>query len=216
MSRILIADDHPLMLSGLEAVLRDTPYQVVVKARDGVELLNLLPTARPDIMIVDINMPGRNGIEVLRTLRSKGDRRPVVLLTADLHDDALADALDLDVNGIILKEGAETLLITCLDQVARGGRWIDGGIVQRALDIARKGAVDRGPLAQLTVRERAIAQLVGQGLRNREIGQELGLTEGTVKVALHRIYEKLGIETRVELAMLARDADKPWRGTNQS
>lgn len=216
MSRILIADDHPLMLSGLEAVLRDTPYQVVGKARDGVELLNLLPTARPDIMIVDINMPGRNGIEVLRTLRSKGDRRPVVLLTADLHDDALADALDLDVNGIILKEGAETLLITCLDQVARGGRWIDGGIVQRALDIARKGAVDRGPLAQLTVRERAIAQLVGQGLRNREIGQELGLTEGTVKVALHRIYEKLGIETRVELAMLARDADKPWRGTNQS
>jgi DNA-binding NarL/FixJ family response regulator len=214
MSRILIADDHPLMLSGLEAVLRDTPYQVVGKARDGVELLNLLPTARPDILIVDINMPGRNGIEVLRTLRSKGDRRPVVLLTADLHDDALADALDLDVNGIILKDGAETLLITCLDQVARGGRWIDGGIVQRALDIARKGAVDRGPLAQLTVRERAIAQLVGQGLRNREIGQELGLTEGTVKVALHRIYEKLGIETRVELAMLARDTDKPRHGAN--
>ena len=216
MSRILIADDHPLMLSGLEAVLRDTPYQVVGKARDGIELLNLLPTSRPDILIVDINMPGRNGIEVLRTLRSKGDRRPVILLTADLHDDALTDALDLDVNGIILKEGAETLLITCLDQVARGGRWIDGAIVQRALDIARKGAVDRGPLAQLTVRERAIAHLVGQGLRNREIGQELGLTEGTVKVALHRIYGKLGIETRVDLAMLARDAENPRRGTNQS
>jgi len=216
MSRILIADDHPLMLSGLEAVLRDTPYQVVGKARDGIELLNLLPTSRPDILIVDINMPGRSGIEVLRTLRSKGDRRPVILLTADLHDDALADALDLDVNGIILKEGAETLLITCLDQVARGGRWIDGGIVQRALDIARKGAVDRGPLAQLTVRERAIAQLVGQGLRNREIGEELGLTEGTVKVALHRIYEKLSIETRVDLAMLARDAERSPRGANQS
>jgi two-component system nitrate/nitrite response regulator NarL len=216
MSRILIADDHPLMLSGLEAVLRDTPYQVVGKARDGIELLNLLPTSRPDILIVDINMPGRSGIEVLRTLRSKGDRRPVILLTADLHDDALADALDLDVNGIILKEGAETLLITCLDQVARGGRWIDGGIVQRALDIARKGAVDRGPLAQLTVRERAIAQLVGQGLRNREIGEELGLTEGTVKVALHRIYEKLSIESRVDLAMLARDAERSPRGANQS
>src|SRR5689334_2532270 len=119
MTRVLIADDHPLMLSGLEAVLRATDYQVVGKARDGVELLNMLPASRADILIVDINMPGRNRIEVLRTLRSKGDRRPVVLLTADLHDDALADALDLDVNGIILKEGAETLLITCLDQVAR-------------------------------------------------------------------------------------------------
>jgi two-component system nitrate/nitrite response regulator NarP len=206
MTRILIADDHPLMLSGLEAVLRDTPFEVVGKARDGMELLSMLPASRADILVVDINMPGRNGIDVLRTLRSKGDRRPVVLLTADLHDDALADALDLDVNGIILKEGAETLLITCLDQVARGGRWIDGGIVQRAIDMAKKGATDRGPLARLTVRERAIAQLVGQGLRNREIGAELGLTEGTVKVSLHRIYEKLGIETRVELAMLARDA----------
>jgi two-component system nitrate/nitrite response regulator NarL len=206
MIRILIADDHPLMLSGLEAVLRDTAYQVVGKARDGLELLSMLPSSRPDIMIVDINMPERNGIEVLRTLRSKGDRRPVILLTADLHDDALADALDLDVNGIILKEGAETLLITCLDQVARGGRWIDGGVVQRALDLAKNKSGDRGPLAELTVRERAIAQLVGQGLRNREIGAELGLTEGTVKVALHRIYEKLGIESRVELAMLARDA----------
>lgn len=206
MSRILIADDHPLMLSGLEAVLRNTAYQVVGKARDGVELLNLLPNSRADILIVDINMPGRNGIEVLRTLRSKGDRRAVILLTADLHDDALADALELDVNGIILKEGAETLLITCLDQVARGGRWIDGGVVQRALDLAKKDKNKRGPLAKLTVRERAIAQLVGQGLRNREIGDELGLTEGTVKVSLHRIYDKLGIETRVELAMLARDA----------
>lgn len=205
MSRILIADDHPLMLSGLEAVLRNTAYQVVGKARDGLELLSMLASSRPDILIVDINMPGRNGIEVLRTLRSKGDRRPVILLTADLHDDALADALELEVNGIILKEGAETLLISCLDQVARGGRWIDGAVVQRALDLANKRSA-RGPLAELTVRERAIAQLVGQGLRNREIGAELGLTEGTVKVALHRIYEKLGIESRVELAMLARDA----------
>jgi len=209
MSRILIADDHPLMLSGLEAVLRNTNYQVVAKARDGLELFALLASSRPDILIVDINMPGRNGIEVLRTLRSKGDQRPVILLTADLHDDALADALELDVNGIILKDGAETLLITCLDQVARGGRWVDGALVQRALSLARRDDGQRGPLAQLTVRERAIAQLVGQGLRNREIGAELGLTEGTVKVSLHRIYGKLGIESRVELAMLVRDSGAP-------
>ena len=108
MTRILIADDHPLMLSGLEAVLRNTVYEVVAKARDGMELLNLLPSSRPDILIVDINMPERNGIEVLRTLRSKGDKRPVILLTADLHDDALADALELEVNGSFSRTAPRT------------------------------------------------------------------------------------------------------------
>lgn len=206
MTRVLLADDHPLMLSGLEAVLKDTRYEVVGKARDGMEALKLVPTARPDIVILDIKMPRRNGIEVLRTLRSKGDKRPVVLLTADLHDDALAEALDLEVNGIILKDGAETLLIACLDQVSSGLRWIDSDVVQRVLKLAKKDPAERTPLSMLNVRERAIAQLVGQGLRNREIAAELGLTEGTVRVTLHRAYEKLGIEHRVDLAMLVRDA----------
>ena len=205
MTRVLIADDHPLMLSGIEAVLRGTRYEVAAKVADGAAALDMLESARPDILVLDIKMPGRTGIDVLRTLRGANDPRPVVLLTADIDDQSLLEAVRLGVNGIILKEGAETQMVACLDQVSGGGRWIDPLLAQRALDLAAGGAKG-GRLARLTGRERAITRLVGEGLRNREIGDELGLTEGTVKVCLHRIYEKLGLSNRTELALLARDA----------
>lgn len=208
MTRVLIADDHPLMLSGIEAVLRSTDYEVVAKVRDGAAALDAIAAARPDILVLDIKMPGRSGLDVLRTLRARGDDRTVVLLTAHLDDGALMEAIQLEVNGIILKEGAETLIVTCLDHVRRGERWIERTVLQRALDVTmRDGAAPRGPLAALTPRERSIARLVGEGLRNRDVAAELGLTEGTVKVCLHRMYEKLGISNRTELAMLARGGE---------
>ena len=206
MTRVLIADDHPLMLSGIEAVLRGTRYEVVAKVADGGAVLDGVEAARPDILVLDIKMPGRTGIDVLRTLRAARDERPVVLLTADIDDRSLLEAVRLGVNGIILKAGAETQILACLDQVGGGDRWIDPSLLQRALDLAAGGAPAPGPLARLTARERAIARLVGEGRRNREIGDELGLTEGTVKVCLHRIYEKLGIANRTELALLERDS----------
>jgi two-component system, NarL family, nitrate/nitrite response regulator NarL len=206
MTRVLVADDHPLMLSGLEAVLRGTAYEIAAKAGNGTEALEAAVSAAPDIFVLDIKMPGRSGLDVLRILRDTGDTRPVVLLTADIADQALVEAIRLGVNGIIMKEGAETQLLACLDRVQAGGRWIEGPVLQRALDLAIGGGKPKGPLARLTNRERAIARLVGEGLRNREIGEELGLTEGTVKVCLHRIYEKLDISNRTELALLDREA----------
>lgn len=206
MTRVLLADDHPLMLSGIEAMLRGTVYEVVGKARDGAAALEALPSVRPDILVLDLKMPSRSGLDVLRTLRSRGDSRPVVILTADLDDQSLLESIQLGVNGIIMKEGAENLIVTCLDHVARGERWIERSVLQRALDITlRDGAEPRGALGALAPRERAISRLVGAGLRNREIADELGLSEGTVKVCLHRIYEKLEISNRTELAMLARE-----------
>ena len=194
------------MLSGIEAMLRGTVYEVVGKARDGAAALDALPSVRPDILVLDLKMPSRSGLDVLRTLRSRGDIRPVVILTADLDDQSLMESIQLGVNGIIMKEGAENLIVTCLDHVARGERWIERSVLQRALEITmRDGAEPKGALGALAPRERAISRLVGAGLRNREIADELGLSEGTVKVCLHRIYEKLEISNRTELAMLARE-----------
>ncbi len=206
MIRILLADDHPLMLSGIESMLRGTVYDVVAKLSDGAAALEAVPSARPDILVLDLKMPRRNGLDVLRTLRCRGDLRPVVILTGDLDDQSLMEAIQLGVNGIIQKEGAENLIVTCLDHVARGERWIERSILQRALDITlRDGAAPAGKLGKLAPRERAISRLVGAGLRNRDIADELGLSEGTVKVCLHRIFEKLDISNRTELAMLARE-----------
>jgi two-component system nitrate/nitrite response regulator NarP len=145
-------------------------------------------------------------MDVLRTLRSRGDRKPVVLLTAQLDDADLVEAIKLGVDGILLKDGAQGLLLTCLDSVRSGTRWVEKGLLERALDLTMSGGAERNdPFADLTAKERAVAGLVAQGLRNKNIAAELGITEGTVKVYLHRIYEKVGVTNRTELALFARD-----------
>jgi two-component system nitrate/nitrite response regulator NarP len=147
-------------------------------------------------------MPRRGGIEALRMLREEGDMRPVVLLTAELEDRALLAAVRAGVNGIVLKDGAENALVEALEKVASGERAIPEPLLQRALDLSLSGE-DIDPLAPLAPRERQIAAQVGLGLRNREIAEALAMSEGTVKVYLHAIYQKLGIKNRTELALIA-------------
>ena len=205
MTRVLIADDHPVVLTGIEAILRDTAYQVVGTAVTGAETLEALPALRPDILILDVRMPDQSGIDVVRTVRSRGDERQIVLLTASLSDQLLIEAIELGVQGIVLKEGAQHLLIRCLDEVAAGRKWIARELLQQALELRMGDAGPAAGLRSLTPRERAIAALVARGKRNREVADELGISEGTVKIHLHRIYEKLGVGNRTELAVLARD-----------
>jgi len=213
--RILVADDHPLMLSGIEAVLRDSDFEVVGTARDGAQALELIPVVRPDVLILDIAMPHRGGMDVVRTLRARHDKRIIVLLTAHISDADLIEALDLKVQGILPKEGAETLLVACLREISTGGQWIERSIMQRALSLAMQGSKSETRLSLLTLRERSIAQLITRGLRNRDIGAELGVTEGTVKLTLHRIFAKLDVANRVELAMLMQKENErlPKTGT---
>lgn len=204
MTRILIADDHPIIVSGLEAILRDTDYEVAAAVGDGRAVIAAVESHAPDILLLDVSMPGQSGIKVLEALRARGSVLPVVLLTAGLDDSELLTAIRLGVEGIVLKEGAHVQLIPCLDVVRRGGRSIDPGLLHRALDLSLSGDSRRDPLHALNPRERAIAELVQQGMRNREIAARLDMNEGTVKVYLHRIYKKLGIGSRTELAIQGR------------
>ena len=208
MIRLLVADDHPVILLGLDSIFRDTDYVIVATTPDGSAVPELIERAQPDILVLDERMPPPSGIELLRMLRAAGDTRPIVLLTADLEGKKLLEAVELGVEGIVLKESAQDRMIACLDEVARGGRWLEPSLVQQALDMKLRESVPahRG-FAALSRRETAIVDLVAQGLRNREIAGQLGLTEGTVKVYLHRIYEKLEVTNRTELAILARGSD---------
>jgi two-component system nitrate/nitrite response regulator NarP len=202
MVTVLLADDHPFMRAGVEAVLRGTRYQLVATANNGDEALAAVAQESPDICIFDVRMPKRSGVEALQAMREKGDTRPVVLLTAELGDYALLSAVKAGVNGIVLKDGAEDALLGALDRVAAGDRAIPPPLLQRALDLSLAG--DKAdPLASLAPRERQIASHVGRGLRNREIADALAMSEGTVKVYLHTIYQKLGIKNRTELALIA-------------
>lgn len=214
--RLLIADDHPLLTAGLRAALRDTSCEIVGSAPDGAALLELIPRLRPDIVLTDLRMPGLSGLDILRTLRSRGDGRKVVLLTGSLDPDQAREAIELGVNGIVLKENGCTDLLTCLNAVSRGERWIDREVMQQVLDASLAGAREDRNLRSLTQREQTIARLVARGLSNKLIASQLGLTEGTVKVNLSRIYEKLAVTNRTELALLARDGSVPVRRPGRS
>jgi two-component system nitrate/nitrite response regulator NarP len=207
MTKVLVADDDPLTAAGIEVLLGNTRFDIVASARSGKEVLDKLPGARPDILVLDIRMPERSGLDVLRTLRGRGDSRPVILLTGSLNDRDAREAMDLGVNGLVIKATAPRDLLVCLETVAQGRRWFDQEVMQRAMDFAQSPERTRDPLAQLSQRERGIVSLVRRGLRNKEIADELGLTEGTVKVHLHKIFEKLGLSSRTELILLAEQPD---------
>lgn len=201
MTRILLADDHPMIRTALEALLRDSPFAIVGTAGTGREALGEAERLRPDILLLDLQMPGGSGLEVLRTIRA-GDRPlKVVLLTAAIDDSALLEARALKVEGIVLKNADPAFLLDCLDSVRHGRTWFDPELAERARRLARSAAGGEG--ASLAPRERQLVALVRQGLRNRDIAAQLGVTEGTVKAYLHAIFDKLGVASRTELAMRA-------------
>jgi len=211
MTSVLLADDHPFMRAGVEAVLRGSRFEIVATASTGDEALAGVAKHDPAICIFDVRMPGRSGVEVLQAMRGGNDQRPVVLLTAELEDAALISAVKAGVNGIVLKDGAEDGLLACLEAVGGGGRSVPPELLERALDLSLKGAA-RNPLDALTLRERQIAEHVGRGMRNRDIADSLGMSEGTVKVYLHAIYQKLGVANRTELALLTHGRGVPRPG----
>ncbi|HZF95358.1 MAG TPA: response regulator transcription factor [Allosphingosinicella sp.] len=210
MTRIFLADDDPLTREGVKLLLSRSNYEVVGEAENGAATLELIPAARPDLLLLDFDMPERSGFEVLRTLRERGDKRPVILLTGRMSDERVYQALQIGLNGLVIKASAMQQLLTCLDAVVAGRRWIDHDILQRAMDFslsAQDGSAEAGPLAALSTRERSVASLIVRGLKNRDIAAELGIGEGTVKVHLHNIFEKLGVANRTELALLAAKAE---------
>ena len=201
MANVIIADDHPVMLAGIETVLTGAGHRIVAQAGTGEAAL---AADGGDLLLVDLKMPGGTGLDVLRTLRDRHDERPVILLTGSIDTASLREALALQINGVVLKSSASSQLLMCIEQVLAGQRWLDPSLMDQAM--AAQTPADENMLTQLSSRDQSIVKLVVSGLRNRDIGERLGMTEGNVKVTLHRIYERLGVANRVELAMLARDA----------
>ena len=201
MTTILLADDHPMIRTAIEVLLRDTGFEIAGTAATGDEAFALLALLRPEILLLDLQMPGGSGMEVIRRLDGNPDAPPVVILTAAIDDSSLMEARALGVRGIVLKNSDPAYLLECLERVRDGDSWIDPELSARAQELSETlGERRRPPLAP---RERQLIRFVRQGLRNREIAQELGVTEGTVKVYLHAVFEKLGVSSRTELAVRA-------------
>ena len=200
MTTILVADDHPMIRTALEVLLRDSEYEIVGMAGTGKAALEEIERLRPDIILLDLQMPGGSGMDVLRRIRAEKMPLRVVLLTAAIDDSSLLEAKSLKVQGMVLKNSDPAYLLDCLDSVRHGRVWIDPDLAERVKQLAK---LSRGSRVALAPRERQLISLVRSGLRNREIAERLGVTEGTVKVYIHAIFEKLGVSTRTELAIRA-------------
>jgi two-component system nitrate/nitrite response regulator NarP len=201
MTRVLLVDDHPMIGAALEMLLRESDYELLERARTASEATKQIAKLKPDLLLLDVHLPDASGLEVLRRLNKSRGRPKVILLTAGMDEAQLLVAAELAPEGMVLKTSDPGLLIGCMDMVVGGGRWIDPEIAERT-----RHAEDRAASAPpLTRRERELIELVRQGLRNRDIAAELGVTEGTVKVYLHAIFDKLRVENRTELALKAAE-----------
>jgi two-component system, NarL family, nitrate/nitrite response regulator NarL len=204
--RLVIADDHPIVLQGLQKLFESyQDFEVLRSCEDGEMALAAVRSLRPDILLLDLRMPGSDGLDVLRNISAEKLECRTVLLTAAVSDDQVVEAMLLGAMGIVLKESSPEVLIDCVRRVHAGEQCIERETMTRAFGRAlRRETATREAAKTVTPRELEIVRMIGQGLRNKAIAERLFISEGTVKIHLHNVYEKLGLTGRLELALYAQ------------
>jgi DNA-binding NarL/FixJ family response regulator len=203
---IAIADDHAVLRESLATLLETQPdMKVIGKATNGHEALQLVQEHHPDVLLLDLFMPESNGFEVLRVLDREGSRVASVVLTGSESQMDYLQAVRLGARGLVLKADDPQKLFSAIRSVAVGELWFPSDIAQGVLNaMAGESRSEKtGNISRLSERERQIAQLVANGLRNRDIASELHISENTVKRHLQSIFDKTGARDRLELAVMA-------------
>jgi DNA-binding NarL/FixJ family response regulator len=202
--RIIIADDHAIFRDGLRRLLMtQEDFEVVAEAMDGNEALSLAEKLMPDILLLDLAMPKVPGMETLRRLAYNATPVYTILLTAAIHPLEITHALRLGARGVVLKASPPEVLLKSVRSVCEGGYWVDDEL------LAGWGRFGDEPKnrSELTLREVEIISEIKAGRSNREIAHKLSISDETVKRHLSNIFEKLGVSSRLELALLASKHD---------
>jgi DNA-binding NarL/FixJ family response regulator len=211
--RIAIADDHPVFRDGLYEVLRlEEGFEMVGKAANGYATLDMVEKLRPEILLLDLSMPGLDGLATLRRLRESGARTKVIVLTGSEDREPLVEAMQLGASGIVLKQDQTSLLIKSIRCVHAGEIWLHSSTTRNVMQHAEpeppppparpaKRAAQAQP--HLTRKETEVVRMVAQGLRNREIASRMFISEQTVKNHLRAIFEKVNVCDRLGLALYA-------------
>ena len=199
---LVIADDHPVVLHGLVSLLKDEPgFKILATCEDGSTALGAIFTHSPDIALLDLRLPKMTGLEVLDKISNGTLPTRVVILTAFTEDRDVLVAISRGVHGIIMKDSVANALIKCLRQVHAGGRCVPPELIRKEL---HRQAEVASVSQSLTLRERDVVRLVGEGLSNKCVAEQLKITEGTLKLHLHHIYCKTGVSSRSALVTFAR------------
>jgi DNA-binding NarL/FixJ family response regulator len=197
--RILVADDHPMLREGLVAVLGTQPdFEVVGEAGDGDEVARLARRLRPDVILLDLEMPGTDGVAALQALQEDGSEARAVVFTAYDNDERVLGALRAGARGYLLKGAARTEIFSAIRAVYAGGSMLPPSVTGRLLR-----RLDSPDPTDLTSRELEVLSLVARGLSNREISARLFITERTVKFHVGSILGKLEATNRTEAARIA-------------
>lgn len=199
---MIVADDHPLMLDAVAGLFREPEFHIMARCLDGGQARAAILELKPDVAVLDLHMPHATGLELLAQARAERWSTRILLLTAAVDPEPLVEAIRMKVDGLVLKGAAGDVLVRAVEAVAGGAQWLDKDAMEQVID---RLAQPTEPLATLTPRETDVVRLVAQGRRNKEIGRDLGISEGTVKMHLHNLYEKLDVSSRTELAILARE-----------
>jgi DNA-binding NarL/FixJ family response regulator len=217
--RIVIADDHPIFRDGLRRLLEAEPdLKVLGEASDGAEAVKQARQLKPDILLLDLAMPRMPGLEALRDLSSSPGASPVrvILLTAAAEKNQIVEALQLGARGVVLKDSATQLLLKCIHTVMAGEYWVGRESVSNLVHYLRTLMQSSSDEARkkkfgLTPRELEIVSAVVAGYSNKEIAEYFKISEDTVKHHLSNIFDKLGVSTRLELALFAVNQSLPLK-----
>jgi two-component system nitrate/nitrite response regulator NarL len=205
--RILLVDDHPIVVHGLTQLLEvHEEFEVVGSCDRGEDVVAAVQQHAPDLVLLDLQLRGIDGLHVLSDVKRTAPGVRVVLLTACIEHGQVIAAIDLGVDGVILKDEAPCILLECLRKVYDGRRWLQPEVVADAFETVRaQQKQTQHAAALLTSRELDVVRMIGLGLRNRDVAKRLEVAEGTVKIHLHHIYEKLALDGRVELILYAQE-----------
>lgn len=202
--RVMLADDHGLMREGIKQLLEfDGSIEVIAEARDGEECLSKLKDFNPQVLLLDINMPKLNGIEVLEEIKHQKLNVKVLILTVHNEVDYLLRAVDIGVEGYILKESESVELIKAINLLVCGESYIQPGLVQLLSDRLLVRSTDKEKVEMLTKREREVLIQIANGMINKEIATSLCISERTVKNHISNIFKKIEVSDRTQAAVFA-------------
>lgn len=205
-TRIVIADDHPLFRSGLrQAIEAESEFSVVGEAADGDTALQMITDLTPDIAVLDLNMPGRGGLEVITELRARNSSSHLVVLTMHDEEAIFAKAMSLGVRGYVLKDGAAHDILHCLHAINRGLSYTSAGVTNHLLKRATAEARPKIGIGALTRTERLVLHRIGEYKTSKEIAAELGISHRTVENHRHNISVKLEIQGSHALIKFAQE-----------
>ena len=202
--RVFLLDDHEVVRRGLKDLLEsDGDIEVVGESGSAAEATRRIPALRPDVAVLDARLPDGSGIDVCREIRSREPATSALILTSYDDDEALFAAIMAGASGYVLKQIRGTDLVDAVRRVAAGQSLLDPAVTQQVLDRLRRGPEVDDALAPLTEQERRLLELIGEGLTNRQIAEQMFLAEKTIKNYVSNLLAKLGLERRTQAAVFA-------------